>query len=180
MLSPSAERVSRWIVDAARYAAPFSALEASDAAAWERALLAFARHVRHQSSRIFPLSGEIVEDLGGGATAYRFDRGVVTPCDKGRCRCRINSLTPRAFCRYEEQQGRSYEDCVARYDGPKGDEAWRAQCLKNLERSLELDDNPHFRAKALVVGRAVEKRCGGACAPAQIVTHLEKELGVSR
>lgn len=180
VLNPSAERVGRWIVDAARASAPFAELEAKDPAAWERVLLTFAKHVRHQSSRIFPLSGDIVEDLGAGPTAYRFDRGVVTPCDKGRCRCRINSLTPRAYCRYREHLGDVFEACTAKYDGAVGDEAWRAQCVANHEASLDADRNDHFRAKALVVGRAVDKRCAGTCEPPLIVTYLEKELGLAR
>lgn len=178
VVDPTAEQVARWIVDAAAFAEPLEALRESDRKAWEKGVLAFARHVRMQSSRIFPMKGDIVEDMGGGAKAYAFDRGVVTPCEKGRCRCRINSLTARAFCRFEEAMGGAFEACVSRYDGPSGDEPWRARCAENHTRAMQSLHNDHFRAKAFVVGRAVKEACDKRrCSPDEVVRAIEKELG---
>jgi len=176
--NPDAERVARWIVDAAGYVAPLEAVRESDPGAWQRGVVALGRHVRQQSSRIFPIHGEIVEDLGAGPRAFRFDRGVVTPCDKGSCRCRINSLTPGAFCAYLEATGGDRAACAAKYQGAGTAEAWRQACVDNHVRAMNADHNDHFRAKALLVGRAVEKRCARGCAPALVVVHLEKELGL--
>lgn len=177
VINPDAERVARWVADAVGYIAPLEAIRESEPVLWARAVKAFARQVRMQSSRIFPMKGQIVEDLGGGAVAYEFDRGVVTPCDKGNCRCRINSLTPRAWCNFVEAMGQDGKACRAKFEGADGDGAWRDHCAANHAAAMRSLHNDHFRAKALGVGRAVEKKCGAkGCKPGEVVMRIEKEL----
>ncbi|NUP12229.1 MAG: hypothetical protein HOW73_39790 [Polyangiaceae bacterium] len=179
--NPPPETAARWIVDAADRAEPLAALKEADRAQYVRGLVAFARHVRLQSSRIFPIEGGIIEDMGGGAKVYKFDRGVVTPCEKGNCRCRINSLSPNAYCRYRASVGDDFDVCAKRFTGKDGDEAWRAHCLNNHVVALASDHNEHFRAKAHIVGEHVKKKCAARpCKPAEVVMLIEKELGLAR
>lgn len=179
VIDPPPERVALWVMDAASYAPPLEALRASDAAAFADGARVIAKHVRLQSSRIFPYQGDVVEDLGPGPKAFAFDRGVVTPCERGNCRCRINSLTPRSYCRWVELGGGAFDGCVQKYEGAAGDAAWRDVCAANHARSMTRSYNDHFRAKALVVGRAVEKRCATrGCSPREVVQALERELGL--
>ncbi|MFO0555539.1 MAG: hypothetical protein U0271_44590 [Polyangiaceae bacterium] len=190
---PSAERVARWIMDAARYSPVLERLRETSPERYTEVLVMLGRQVRQQSSRIFPVSGAIVEDLGEGPTAFQFDRGVVTPCDKGNCRCRINSLTPRAYCRYREAFGEDFAKCLETYSGKNGDSAWRDECLANHVRSFEADANEHFRAKVYAAGLGVEKNlgarsaggepsppkdCGVDCAPDRVVALFKRELDV--
>ncbi len=180
-LTPTPERAARWIVDASSYAAPIDALFERDRARWEAALLLLARHVKNQSSRIFPLAGTIVEDLGQGPRAFGFDRGVVTPCVEGGCACRINSLKPAALCRYRDALGLEPDaTCRARIGGPTGVEAWRDTCLANHRGALVADANEHFRAAAWDLGTRVQKRCGAGCEPSVVVERVERALGLAR
>lgn len=177
---PEPERVGRWLVDAARFCAPLEALRLDAPVAWERGVVAFAKHVRYQSSRIFPLRGDIVEDLGAGPTVYRFDRGVVSPCDGGNCRCRINSLTPAAYCAFVGDQGGDEPACLRTYSGAKGDAAWRDACAENHRTSLARPDNPHFRARAWLTGKHVERKCAPPrrCRPDEVVALIERDLRI--
>lgn len=179
VIDPPAERVAAWVMDAASYAPPLEALRETDPAAFADGARVIAKHVRLQSSRIFPYQGAIVEDLGPGPKAFAFDRGVVTPCERGNCRCRINSLTPRSYCRWLERGGEDFDACVRKYEGAAGDAAWRDVCAANHARSLTRSYNDHFRAKALVIGRAVEQRCAvKGCSPREVVHALGRELGI--
>ncbi len=182
--NPSAETTARWLMDAARSCAPLESIRLSHPEAWERGVRAFARHLRLQSSRIFPLRGDIVEDLGDGPHAFGFDRGVVTPCLKGSCRCRINSLTSSALCRFRASRGEDKDACTKTLSE---DEAWRIQCVENHRSALSSGSNEHLHARAFLVGEAVKKKCdarvarpkGKACAPFEIVLLVEDELGLS-
>ncbi len=180
--TPDAAVVARWIVDASSYAAPIDALFDVDRAAWEAALSLVARHVRNQSSRIFPVRGDVVEQLGSDAPrAFRFDRGVVTPCEGGGCACRINSLRPGALCRYREAMGLEAGDaCRARLGGPSGDGAWRAQCQSNHAAALDRSHNEHFRAAAFDLGRRIEERCPGGCPAPRVLEVTSALLGARR
>ena len=183
--NPEPELSARWFMDAARLCAPLEAFRTSDAAQWQRGVAAFAKHMRLQSSRIFPLSGAIVEDLGDGPTAFEFDRGVVTPCAQGKCRCRINSLSSIALCRFREAQGASGEACRKSL---ASDEGWRDQCLRNHQQAFRSGENEHLRARAYLVGEAVEKKCrlkaerskGKGCVPGEVVMLIEAELGLAQ
>ena len=182
--NPSAELTSRWLMDAARSCAPLEAIRTSNTDAWERGVRAFARHLRLQSSRIFPIDGVIVEDLGDGPHPFGFDRGVVTPCTKGSCRCRVNSLTSSGLCRYRASLGIDRDVCLRTL---ADDEAWRAQCIENHRVSLGTGSNEHLRARAFLVGEAVKKKCdaraahpnGKVCQPFEVVLLIEDELGLT-
>ena len=176
--NPSAERVAEWVFDAAAYVKPLEAIRATHPEIWLRGVTLFMTHIKQQSSRIFPIDGEIVEDLGSGPKRYAFDRGVVTPCDRGNCRCRINSLTVGAYCRYRESRGDDKAACVERYEGNQGDQAWRDACRDNHARALEQPYNEHFRARAFNVGQRIEERCQRGCKPDEVVARIQKELGV--
>ena len=182
--NPSAELTARWLTEASRSCAPLEAIRSSNTDAWERGVRAFARHLRLQSSRIFPLNGAIIEDLGDGPHAFEFDRGVVTPCSKGSCRCRINSLTASGLCRYRASLGVDRDACNKALSD---DEAWRTQCVENHRAALESGPNEHLRARAFLVGEAVKKKCDArlarpkavACQPFEIVLLIEDELGLT-
>jgi len=176
--NPTAEQVVDWAVDAASYAEPLEAIRLSHPEVWLRGVKVFVRHVKYQSSRIFPISGEVIEDLGKGPTRYTFDRGVVTPCERGNCRCRVNSVLPRVYCRFEEAQGGDSKRCLERYEGPAGDEAWRNACRDNHAKALSTRHNDNFRARAFVVGQRLKERCSAGCEPERLITMLEKELGL--
>lgn len=179
--SPPPEVVARWIVDASSYAEPIDALFEADRARWAAALAAVARHVKNQSSRIFPVAGTIVEDLGTGPRAFGFDRGVVSPCDEGGCACRINSIKPETLCRYRDALGtETGAACRARLGGPSAIEAWRAACAANHEAALVSESNDHFRAAAWDLGRRVGERCAAGCDPAELVVRVERALGLKR
>ena len=183
--NPEPEVAARWFLDAARSCAPLEAFRTSDPLNWQRGVVAFAKHMRLQSSRIFPLSGAIVEDLGDGPTAFEFDRGVVAPCAQGKCRCRINSLSSVALCRFREAQGASGEACRKSFES---DESWRAQCLLNHQQAFRTGENEHLRARAHLVGEAVAKKCrlkaerskGKGCVPGEVVMLIEAELGLAK
>jgi hypothetical protein len=176
--NPSAERVAEWVFDAVSHVGPLEALRESHPEIWLRGATLFMTHIKQQSSRIFPIEGDIVEDLGEGPRRFAFDRGVVTPCDRGNCRCRINSLTVGAYCRYRESKGDDKRACVERYEGSAGDEAWRNACRDNHAQALAQPFNEHFRARAFDVGSRVEARCKAGCKPAEVVARIQKELGV--
>jgi hypothetical protein len=180
--NPTAEEAARWFLDAARSCEPLEAIRESDPTSWARGVLAFARHTRRQSSRIFPVRGEVVEDLGEGPHAFGFDRGVVSPCEKGTCRCRINSLTAPALCRYREALGGDRTSCM---EGLASDEAWRGQCLDNHRKALATGVNEHLHARAHLAGREVQAKCDAwersrkrPCSPGEVVLLLERELGL--
>jgi hypothetical protein len=180
--NPTAEETARWFLDAARSCEPLEAFREHDPTSWARGVLAFAKHTRRQSSRIFPVRGQIVEDLGDGPHAFGFDRGVVSPCEKGTCRCRINSLTAPALCRYRETLGGDRAGCL---EALSSDEAWRTQCVENHRRALATGVNEHLRARAHLAGREVRAKCEAwerarkrPCSPGEVVLLLERELGL--
>ncbi len=84
---------------------------------------------------------------------------------------------PRTDGRFRARIG-AFDACMTRYDGPSGDEAWRAHCAENHGRAMQSLHNDHFRAKALVVGRAVKEACEKrGCSADEVVLAIEKELG---
>jgi hypothetical protein len=176
--NPDPERVAGWIVDASAYAPVIERLYDTDRAAWEQALVLIARHTRNQSSRIFPVSGEVVEQLDDTPKAYRFDRGVVTPCEAGGCACRINSLKPAALCNFRAAMRQDGEACRRELGGPRGDAAWRAQCQKNHEAAIGRHANEHYRAALYDLGRRIDDRCAprGGCNPAEVVGATRRAL----
>jgi hypothetical protein len=180
--NPTAEETARWFLDAARSCEPLEAFREKDPTTWARGVLAFAKHTRRQSSRIFPLRGQIVEDLGEGPHAFGFDRGVVSPCEKGTCRCRINSLSAPALCRYREALGGDRVGCL---EALSNDEAWRTQCVENHRKALATGINEHLHARAHLAGREIQAKCDTwersrkrPCSPGEIVMMLERELGL--
>lgn len=145
--NPPPERVARWIVDASRLIPALDGLRARDRASWEEGLVAIARHTLGQSSRIFPLSGEVWEN----GTAYRFDRGVTKTCGKG-CYCRVNSTSRQQWCKYADAvlgQG-DEQTCLATMGQTtsKLTEAWLERCLGNHVAAWSSDVNEHYRAMA--------------------------------
>jgi hypothetical protein len=180
--NPTAEEAARWFLDAARSCEPLEAFRETEPATWVRGVLAFAKHTRRQSSRIFPLRGEVVEDLGDGPHAFGFDRGVVAPCEKGTCRCRINSLTSAALCRYREVLGGDLARCL---EALSSDEAWRTQCVENHRNALATGVNEHLHARAHLAGREIRAKCDAwerarkrPCSPGEVVMMLEQALGL--
>lgn len=145
--NPPPERVARWIVEASRRIPALDALHERDRASWEAGLLAIAAHTIAQSSRIFPLSGQIWEN----GTVYRFDRGVTSTCSDG-CYCRVNSTSRQQWCKYADKVlGKGDEQTCLTTMGQTASKltsAWLTQCFDNHVASWSSDSNEHYRAMA--------------------------------
>lgn len=152
--NPLADRVARWIVDAATLISALDALKVSDRARWEEGLTVIAMHTIHQSSRIFPLEGKVWED----GTAYTFERGVTKTCSSG-CYCRVNSTSRPQWCSYAAQVlGTEVESsCLSKYGQAAKTltDAWLAHCFDNHVAAWNADRNEHYRAQAWAANRAL-------------------------
>jgi len=153
----AARDVAAWIVDAAERIAPVAALRARDPATYEACLVRIARHTMSQSSRIFPLEGQIDE-----GQVFPFLMGVTYGVGSrtgfcGTCYCRINSLTRGEWCRYlAGTTSVGQAGCLASYGGTSGwNDAWAAHCLENHSASWDASFNPHYRAQAWIANRAL-------------------------
>ncbi len=140
---PSAQMVTAWIADASQMIPALWSLKERDRGAWKRGLEVIARHTLYQSSRIFPLEGEVDEGY-----VYDFDRGVTVGCSTG-CYCRINSVTRNQWCAYaDEVLGIEDEGaCLSRYSTTTWTDAWAEHCLDN-HRAAWTGVNHHYRAMA--------------------------------
>jgi hypothetical protein len=154
---PAPARVGAWIVDAAQQIAAVAALRTRDPASYEACLVRIAQHTMSQSSRIFPLEGQIDE-----GQIFPFLMGVTYGIGTrtgfcGTCYCRINSLTRDEWCRYlAGTSGTTSAACLASYGGSSGwNDAWAAHCLANHGASWDADANPHYRAQAWLANRAM-------------------------
>lgn len=176
--NPSPARVGAWIVDAAGYIPALAQLQGVDDGAYEQGLAAIALHMLYQSSRIFPLTGDIVEDLGNGAELFPFNDGVSDPCGSG-CYCRINSLHRTQWCEYRASLRDSYDGCIAELGASGHTPAWAGQCLANHAAAWTADANEHFRARAFVANQGVAGACPpGACTPGEVVAAVESAYGL--
>jgi hypothetical protein len=151
--NPDPERVARWIVEASSLIPALAALHTRDRASWEAGLLRIAKHTLGQSSRIFPLQGQIDE-----GTVYTFERGVTKTCGKG-CYCRINSTSRQQWCAYAANVLKTEVEstCLSKYGQTtnKLTEAWLARCLDNHVASWASDSNEHYRAQAWNANQAI-------------------------
>ena len=157
---PSAARVARWIVDAAEHIAAVAALRTRDPAHYEACLVRMAQHTETQSSRIFPLTGQISEDV-----VYEFRSGVAYGYGSlsrtcRTCYCRINSISREQWCDYEAGAGHGASStCLASYGGNSGwNDAWAQHCLATHSASFEAESNDHYRAQAWLANRDLAAR----------------------
>lgn len=146
--NPEPERVARWIVEASSLIAALDGLHTRDRASWEAGLAVIAAHTIGQSSRIFPLAGQIFEN----GSVYRFERGVTSTCSTG-CYCRINSTSRPQWCKYAVDVLKSEPaeaDCLAKYGQSTSTLAdpWLTHCMDNHVASWMSDRNEHYRAQA--------------------------------
>jgi hypothetical protein len=145
--NPTQERVARWIVDASTLIPALDGLRNRDRASWEKGLVVIAKHTIAQSSRIFPLEGQVWEN----GTAYVFERGVTKTCSTG-CYCRVNSTSRQDWCAYAANVlGTEDEtECLSKYGQPTSTltEAWLRHCFENHKTAWDHDTNDHYRAKA--------------------------------
>jgi hypothetical protein len=172
--------VAAWIVDAMQIIKPLAALEHQNQSQYEEGLKAMARAVLYQSSRIFPLNGGIIENMGGGYVNYIFDRGVTQGCSSG-CYCRINSIHRSEYCAYRAYvNAESTTNCLNRIGHSGLTKAWGDQCLSNHIKAWTRDYNEHFRAKAYRASNSVASRCpnSSSCSPSQVVSAVKSALGV--
>ncbi|MEJ7734554.1 MAG: hypothetical protein WKG00_35830 [Polyangiaceae bacterium] len=171
--TPSPERVAAWIVDAASYIPALQALKGVEQGAYEQGLVAMAKQVVGQSSRIFPLQGGIIENITGEYIDYPFLNGVTDGCSSG-CYCRINSLHRTTWCAYQEALGQSYDDCIATVGSSRLTEGWGAQCLGNHKDAWNSDANEHFRAKAWEANLGISSACPpDQCSPGEVVDAVD-------
>lgn len=170
--SPAPERVARWVIDASRVIPALDRLRESDRASWLAGLRIIARRVMTQSSRIFPLEGGIIENLGSGWVDYPFRMGVTDGCSTG-CYCRINGLHRTQLCSYQEAMSHErYDACLERVGSRGLTSGWGNQCQGNHERAWRSDTNEHFRALAWVAQRALVSRCGSRCTASDVLEVL--------
>jgi len=146
--NPDADRVARWIVEASSLIVALDALHTRDRASWEQGLAVIAAHTIGQSSRIFPLAGQIFEN----GTVYTFERGVTSTCSTG-CYCRINSTSRAQWCKYAADVLKTEPveaDCLAKYGQTTSTltDPWLSHCLDNHVASWTADRNEHYRAQA--------------------------------
>jgi hypothetical protein len=161
--NPAPRRVARWLIDAAGVMPVFDRLRETNRDTWVAGLAIMARQVMNQSSRIFPLEGGIIENMGDGYIDYPFLHGVTDGCSTG-CYCRINSLHRTEYCSYQAGMDRETEDtCLARVGERALTEAWGEVCQGNHERSWDSDVNEHFRARAWMARGPVYAACPDAC-----------------
>lgn len=146
--NPEPDRVAHWIVEASSLIDALEALHTRDRAGWEAGLKVIAAHTIGQSSRIFPLAGQIFEN----GTVYAFERGVTSTCSTG-CYCRVNSTSRPQWCKYAAavlKTEPTEADCLARYGQSTNTltDPWLAHCMENHVTSWTSDRNEHFRAQA--------------------------------
>ncbi len=169
---PPPERVARWIVESSYVIASLAGLEKRDSPSWEAGLVVIARNVIGQSSRIFPLDGQVREDK-----VYTFLKGVTRTCSTG-CYCRINSTSRQEWCAFAAAtKGENEANCLATYGTATFTEAWANKCLANHAAAWEKDVNDNFRARAFVANQTMARRFPNpdTAVGADVVTAL-KEL----
>jgi len=176
--TPSPERVGKWIMDSVTLIPSVQALKTRAPSKYEAALRIIANAVMEQSSRIFPLSGGIIEDMGTGSINYPFDRGIAVGCHGG-CYCRINSLHRTEWCRYQAGVGaQSYDRCINDIGDSGLTDAWGNRCLQNHVRAWTSDRNEHFRARAWIYQQSIRHACprGDSCSPDRVLQALREAL----
>jgi hypothetical protein len=174
--NPPADRVARWIVSASTLIPALDGLRARDRASWEKGLSSIALHTLGQSTRIFPLSGQVWEN----GTVYKFERGVTSTCGTG-CFCRINSTSRQQWCKYQDKVLRAGDEktCLATTGQAtsKLTEAWLARCMANHVASWTSDANENYRVQAWNANLAIAtqfpnpERADGAA----VVAAIEKQ-----
>ncbi|HQP34317.1 MAG TPA: hypothetical protein PLI95_04035 [Polyangiaceae bacterium] len=168
---PDPARVGAWIVDASTFIPTLWALKWSSPADYEAGVKVIGTAMMMQSSRIFPLHGGIIENMGSGYVNYQFDKGVTVSCSSG-CYCRINSLHRTEWCSYQEHLGvKSYDACIAEVGASGFTEGWGQRCLQNHIDAWTATKNEHFRAKVWKANQTVKGTCPtyDSCTPAQVV-----------
>ena len=124
---------------------------------YEDGLKAIGLAMLNQSSRIFPLTGGIIENMGSGYVNYAFEKGVTKACSTG-CYCRINSLHRTEYCRYRDAKKLETNAACLAHVGSSGlTAAWGAECLQGHADAFNQDRNEHFRAKAYIANLTVAK-----------------------
>ncbi len=143
--NPPPERVARWIVEASKLIPALDGLQKRDPSSWQKGLEIIALHTLGQSSRIFPLDGEIWEN----GEVYQFDRGVTSTCSTG-CYCRVNSTSRPQWCKYAAEVLKSGDEatCLTKMGTKKLTTAWLSHCFDNHVAAWSTDANAHYRAMA--------------------------------
>ncbi len=151
--NPAPGRVAAWIVDSATLIDTVASLKTRDPASYEAALLIIAGNVLGQSSRIFPLTGQVDE-----GTVYTFEKGVTKTCTTG-CFCRINSTSRQMWCSYAAGvRGEVEADCLARFGTQTFTATWADFCLANHVSAWPKNRNETFRARAYVANNTLKAR----------------------
>lgn len=178
--NPSPAVVAKWVVDASAFIPRLRALQTAYPTEWVQGLDAIATHMLLQSSRIYPLSGGIIENMGSGYVNYPFLDGITQGCSSG-CYCRINSLHRTTYCAWRGAMTSETEAaCLSRVGSSGLTTAWGRQCLQNHIDSWTQDWNEHFRAMAWKANQSVAASCPTAtsCTPAQVVRAVRAAYGL--
>jgi hypothetical protein len=175
---PDPSRIASWIEDAARQIPLLETVRAEEPKRYVDALLALSEFVMGQSSRIFPLAGDIWEDMrhDGVGKRYPFDRGVSVTSG----RCRLVSLTAADWCDYLAATSPNHEpvtSCKARLSDVN---AFAEVCLSLHRAGWESNSNEAFRAFAHSVnGRLRSALKEQDPTSEQIVAALRSVLGLA-
>lgn len=167
---PIPGRVAAWIVDSATLIDTVASLKTRDPASYEAALLVIAGNVLGQSSRIFPLTGQVDE-----GTVYTFEKGVTKTCTTG-CFCRINSTSRQMWCSYAAAvRGEVEADCLARFGTQTFTTSWADFCLANHVAAWPKNRNETFRARAYVANTTLKARfpTPATAAAAEVIAALK-------
>lgn len=173
--TPGAKKVATWIVDAAVFVPSLWKIRITEPSSWLAGLKEFALQTLYQSSRIFPLEGGIIENMGSGYVNYPFFKGVTQGCSSG-CYCRINSLHRTDWCGFQAfLKASSYDACIAKVGGSGLTKAWGEQCLQNHIDAWTSTSNQHFRARAWQINQTVSKTCPGvSCSGPEVVAAIKQ------
>lgn len=172
--NPAPERVAQWIADASTFIPSLWRLRTTSPDTYVEGLVVIAKHTLGQSSRIFPLEGGVIENMGGGYVNYPFSKGVTEGCSGG-CYCRINSLHRTDYCAYVAFLGETTAEACLTKVGTSGHTAgWTNQCLENHIASWTAPKNEHFRARAHQANQQVKVECGnpGSCTPSRVLAEV--------
>ena len=147
----SIDQLQSWVTDAGDQIEAVKYLKKNDHVSYVKALCEIGRYIKGQSSFIFPLDGEIWEDMEGDGTGYiyLFKKGVTnTGRATGGTYCRILSIRREDYANYLVSQ-----DSTLLFDkvleGIHSYKNWCDKCMEMYKEAWTSSNNEAFRAKAL-------------------------------
>lgn len=178
--NPSVEQLEKWIVDAGDQIDGIKYLKEKDPAHYVKSLVEIGRFVRMQSSFIFPLDGQIWEDMLGDGVGrvYIFQKGVTkTKSARGGRYCRIVSLTREEYANYVFAKIDSTVTTDSVLSKLMLYQNWCDKCFELHKQAWNSERHEGFRAKAHKWNQLFLKKNPKFCttmSPAEIVAELKR------